>query len=209
MARMMPVSEPNDVAFVVLQGDPATSKSRLSAVLSPEQRMVLTRFCLQRITDLTELDTLYLLAENEQAANEGLRLAITPILQQGVDLNAAIRAIVTSSALKAYRCVTILPNDLPFLASLEAYRQRPTARISLVTPDSHLSGTNLLRVPTSVQDPIFAYGQDSFFHHIQGAKVRELAVEVTPCPSAFDIDTPEDLILAREIFPDSELWDLL
>ncbi|WP_298210470.1 hypothetical protein [Ferrimicrobium sp.] len=203
------MSEPNDVAFVVLQGDPATSKSRLSSVLSSPQRTALTRFCLHRITTLVNQNSLYLLAENQQAADEGHRFAITSILQEGDDLNAALRSFINSPALQGYRCVTILPNDLPFLATLEPYTLRPTQAVCFITPDSHLSGTNLLRIPTAAQDPIFAYGQNSFLHHAQGARARGLDVEVTPCPRALDIDTPDDLILAQETFPDSELWELL
>jgi 2-phospho-L-lactate guanylyltransferase len=205
----MAVSESNDVAFLILQGDPATSKSRLAAVLSPQQRMRLTRYCLNLITSLVGRNLIYLLAENATAAEEGMKLSIKPIHQEGCDLNTAIGAAMVASELSTYRCVTIIPNDLPFLSSLEAYMQRPTDDVCLITPDSHLTGTNLLRVPMSIADPTFSYGPNSFSQHIQIAKAKQMEVAVTPCANAFDIDTPEDLILAQEVFPNAELWNML
>jgi 2-phospho-L-lactate guanylyltransferase len=209
MARIVAVSESNDVAILVLQGDPRTSKSRLTSVLSPQQRLRLTRYCLSRITSLVDRNLVYLLAENSMAASEGHRLEIRSISQQGSDLNTAIAASLVTSELSLYRSVTIIPNDLPFLNSLEAYMQKPTGDVCLITPDSHLTGTNLLRVPRSMANPTFSYGPDSFFQHVRLARAKQLEVTVTPCSHAFDIDTPEDLTLAQEIFPNAELWSML
>jgi 2-phospho-L-lactate guanylyltransferase len=209
MARIVAVSASNDVAFLVLQGDPATSKSRLNTVLSPQQRIRLTRYCLSRITSLVDRNLIYLLAENSMAASEGHRLEIRSISQQGSDLNTAIAASLVTPELSRYHSVTIVPNDLPFLNSLEAYMQRPTDDVCLITPDSHLTGTNLLRVPRFMANPTFSYGPNSFFQHVRIAKAKQLEIAVTPCSHAFDIDTPEDLTLAQEAFPDAELWSML
>lgn len=203
------MSESNDVAFLVLQGDPVTSKSRLANVLSQQQRIRLTRYCLNLITSLVDPSLIYLLAENPLAADEARRLSITSIPQQGHDLNTAIGTAMASSELSAYNAVTVIPNDLPFLDSLETYFGYPTEGVCVITPDSHLAGTNLLRVPRLRVNHRFSYGLDSFFQHIRIAEEQGLKVAVTPCAHAFDIDTPEDLILAQEVFPDAELWSIL
>jgi 2-phospho-L-lactate guanylyltransferase len=198
----------NDVAYLVLQGDPATSKTRLRDVLSQDQRQRLTRYCLERVKQAVGTSDLYMLAENHAAAAEGTLLGIPALLQQGSELNEALTQAVTSTALGRYRAIAIIPNDLPFLTSLTTYETRPSPQC-LITPDAHLSGTNLLRVPTSMQAPRFAFGDNSFFSHLELAATAGLAIEVHPSSGAFDIDTANDLVLARETFPHAELWSIL
>jgi 2-phospho-L-lactate guanylyltransferase len=210
LARIVAVSDESfDVAYLVLQGDPATSKSRLSAMLSREQRQRLTRYCLERVRGIVGNDNLFMLAENRAAVSEGQLLDIKTIQQHGDDLNSALAAARSAPELCSYQAAIVIPNDLPFLVDLGAHQLGPFDRQCLITPDTHLSGTNLLRVPISFGQPIFSFGLNSFSNHVRAARAQELEVRVAPCPNAMDLDTPNDLILAQEIFPEAELWRLL
>jgi len=176
-------------------------KSRLSGVLSQDERTDLNR----RLLDHT-LDTLTAIPEIEQVlviSRDPAVLALArehgarTVQENGAPkLNVALtRATIV---VKNYniRGVLVIPADLPLLtpqdvqAMLEKASDPP---VVVVVPDRHRQGTNALLVcPVGLIQ--YDFGQDSFKRHCQRAMQAGARLEIIDLPSlALDMDLPEDL----------------
>jgi 2-phospho-L-lactate guanylyltransferase len=91
-----------------------------------------------------------------------------------------------------------MPADVPLLtaADVETIARVPTPPVPVVlVPNRDDLGTNALRLSPPHCLP-FAFGHDSFRHHLRLAAEHHLAVAVRRLPRlALDIDAPEDLAL--------------
>lgn len=91
-----------------------------------------------------------------------------------------------------------MPADVPLLsaADVESIARVPTPPVPVVlVPNRDDLGTNALRLSPPHCLP-FAFGHDSFQHHLRLAAEHHLAVVVRRLPRlALDIDAPEDLAL--------------
>lgn len=176
-------------------------KSRLSGVLSQDERADLNR----RLLDHT-LDTLTAIPEIEQVlviSRDPAVLALArehgarTVQENGAPkLNVALtRATIV---VKNYniRGVLVIPADLPLLtpqdvqAMLEKASDPP---VVVVVPDRHRQGTNALLVcPVGLIQ--YDFGPDSFKRHCQRAMQAGARLEIIDLPSlALDMDLPEDL----------------
>ncbi len=111
-------------------------------------------------------------------------------------LNAAVRAGVDAAASQGATRVVIVHADLPLAFRLpERLSLRGLAADeALIVPDRHLSGTNVLSLPTPLEFA-FHYGPGSFQLHCQEASRNHLnVVERRDQQLALDIDTPSDLL---------------
>jgi 2-phospho-L-lactate/phosphoenolpyruvate guanylyltransferase len=181
-------------------------KSRLGAVLDPEERYELVALLLREIV-ATAIATprvaeVLVISPDpdvlEIAAGAGAR----PLLQTSRGLNPALveaRAAITTDRL------LIVPGDLSALtaADLEAMLAAGDAAGSpsvVLAPDRHGRGTNaLLLDPPGVLDP--AFGGGSREGHAWLARTAGVPyVEVTGRPGLeHDLDMPEDLLLAEAL----------
>ena len=189
----------------------AESKSRLAPILSPQQRVTLSRWLLRRTLRLARAAVGQVLVVSRdrallaQARAEGawglaeIRSGLNPALTQAAGFAVA----------RGADAILVLPADLPCLtredlAALLALggievntppragtRPAPTA-VLVIAPCRHGTGTNalLLRPPDLVP---FSFGPDSFAAHCAAARAAGLEPRLCRRQGlAFDLDTPED-----------------
>ena len=113
-------------------------------------------------------------------------------------LNAAAAAGVAALAARDCRRAVIAHADLPFVRSFQPVAHDADRPIAVLVPCHRDDGTPVCAIPTDAEFE-FAYGPDSFRHHIAAAARAGLAVRVVRDPTlAFDVDTVDDLTeLAR------------
>lgn len=188
------------------------SKSRISHLLTGDERAELTSYLMGRTIDL--LDEVMEISRTLVVSRDPAALKIAR--QHGAstygetekqDLNLALtRASHIAGAQKA-NCVLVLPSDLPLLtvedielmvdASSPAVRDgnngyQFAGRYMVICTDKSNEGTNALLIcpPTGFS---FQYGPNSFRHHLAEAERLGMSRRVVHAPGIkFDLDTEED-----------------
>jgi 2-phospho-L-lactate/phosphoenolpyruvate guanylyltransferase len=181
-------------------------KSRLSGVLSQDERAVLNQYLLSHT-----LDTLKALPEIEQTlviSRDPAALALArehgarTVQENGTpQLNVALARATIVAKNYASRGVLIVPADLPLItpqdirSMLERAKEPP---VVVVAPDRHHTGTNALLVcPVGLIQ--YDFGVGSFQRHCERARLAGARLEICELPSlALDVDLPEDLALVSE-----------
>ena len=182
------------------------SKSRLSEVLTKEQRVELTReMLLNTLHELAEVpeiertlvvsvdSTVRALAQEHGA--EVIEERVPPSLNKALSQATAIASEMQAEA------VLILPADLPLLQSADARDLIARAHdppVVVVSPDRKRSGTNalLMAPPGRIK---YGFGPNSFERHIRSAEASGARVEIIELTNlGLDLDAPEDL----EIYQD-------
>ena len=179
------------------------SKSRLSGVLSPQERAGLSRDFLGHALDvLAKVSgvTQTLVVSRDPAA---LALAhsrqVRTVTESGApDLNTALRRATQVAVASRAQGVLILPTDLPFLTPEDVGQLITThgdGRQVAIAPDRHDDGTNaLFTAPPELFG--YAFGEHSFGKHLELARAAGARVRVCRLPGvALDVDGPEDLRL--------------
>ncbi len=189
-------------------------KSRLAAVLNPEERERLNRWLLQHVLQtLRQVPGLLhiLVISRDPGVLALARREGAQTLQESsaTTLNATLRRAVTFLRGRGMQRALILPADLPHLtpedveALLDALNRRPAEDTPLlvIAPDRHHMGTNALALDP-VENHEFAFGPGSFYKHIAAARQAGRFVHVVERPGlAYDLDQPEDLSLVAHVFP--------
>ncbi len=180
------------------------AKSRLGAVLDPEERRDLVEHLL-RGTVTAALATpgvveVLVVSPDPEVLALAEASGARPVLQQSRGLNPALheaRAVATGDRL------LVLPADLPGLtasdvASVIAAGDAAGSPSVVLAPDRHGRGTNaLLLDPPDAIDP--AFGGDSRAGHAWLAASADIAFVEVPGILDLDVDTPEDLLLAEAV----------
>lgn len=176
------------------------AKTRLAPILSPDERVALSRRLLQRVLGAIggrgdRCRALVIspdpaLAEVVEPA--GARL----LVQRGMGLNAGLEQARALALSEGVELLAVLHGDLPNLESddisaLVGAVQLPAG--VAIAPDRRWSGTNGLAMRPA--DAVaFRFGPGSFEAHQQAATAAGLPVTVVERPGlAFDLDTPADL----------------
>lgn len=187
------------------------AKSRLGAVLDAEERHDLVL----RLADATiraavatpGIAETLVITPDDTVRGLALTAGARPILQRSRGLNAGLREARAEALAAGATAVLILPIDLPQVSPaalgevVDALRDDAGPLVVLV-PDRHGRGTNtLLLAPPDVIEVCF--GGDSHAAHAAaaadvGARFLELGG-----PLAYDLDTPDDLLLAQAEQPES------
>lgn len=176
-------------------------KSRLSGVLSDDDRAELNQRLLLRTVDLLKLipefDEVLVVSRDPEALALARDHGARSLQEDGTPhLNVALqRATVVAKSYMA-ESVFILPADLPQItkedvaAMLEAGRQAP---VVVIAPDHHHEGTNALYInPAGLIE--YDFGAGSFERHSQSALEAGAELKVLELESlARDVDVPEDL----------------
>ena len=188
-------------AVVPVRGLPA-GKSRLAAVLRPDQRNRLVRAMLSDVVrmlrSVAAVESVTVLSRDAAAAREATRLG-ADFLQEPPGALGLNRAFVYAQTEHAEaEALLLVPADLPLVmrGDVEALLDALPQGRGVVVAQSRDGGTNglLLRPPTVIPP---MYGSGSAGRHVEAAEEAGVAVaRVEGERWALDIDTPEDLVLA-------------
>jgi len=190
--------------IVIIPVKSSRVKSRLSSVLSKEQRTEFSRSSLLDLLDV--LRTTGLLRRSTVVSSDRriLKLASekgTKVVEEEGDagVNEAVRRGL--AALEGDEDVLVLPSDLALLEPSELrrlLRLRSAELDVVISPSAAFNGTNALLFSSASGFPL-SYDDDSFWNHL--ASCGRLGLSVGVCCEKglmFDIDTPDDLkTLAR------------
>lgn len=181
------------------------AKSRLSPVLSPEQREALARVMLshtlQTLKQVQGVSDIFVITRDSAAValarDHGVKT-----LQEGSgtpSLVASLTAATQVAKVSRMGGVLIVASDIPFIQVNDLDTMIQMARKSLkpscvvIAPDRRFDGTNamLVRPPGAIP---YRYGVGSYGHHVEEARKVGADLIVYKSPTlALDIDVPADL----------------
>jgi len=182
-------------------------KSRLSEVLSPEERERLARELFEHVVSVLreapEVDEIAAVSDSEDAREHAERLGVLalsdppgrPGLARVVD--DALAELANRGATKAVVCMS----DLPELTSEDiAGVVRSLTEVDVVlVPDRLGEGTNVIALTPPTVLPSCLGHEDSLPRHLARAQEMDLTVIVQLSSGiAFDVDNPVDLTRFRE-----------
>lgn len=186
----------------------AGGKTRLAGALTPDSRAALTRRMLQRVVHAAlasgSVDTVLVISPDPAALTlaASLHPAVVALPQDPVTpgLNGAIFQGYRWAEWRRAGAYLVLFGDLPLLEADDVKNLVRRDAPLVIAPDRHGTGTNalLLRFGASDSDPVpfrFGFGPGSYAHHVDEAHRLGLEVAISLTPgTAFDLDTPEDLV---------------
>jgi 2-phospho-L-lactate guanylyltransferase len=181
------------------------SKSRLSGVLSVEERTHLSQELLTHTLDVLrevpEVEHTLVISRDSAALSVARDFGARTVQENGMpELNRAlIRATLVARGYGVSR-VLILPADLPLISRNDVEQLLSMAHdppVVVVAPDRHGRGTNaLISAPPGLIE--YDFGPDSFARHVARAEASGARLEICRLPSlALDVDMPEDLEILR------------
>lgn len=176
-------------------------KSRLSDVLSTDQRAELNQYLLENtirtLTDVPEIEHVLVVSRDPSALSIARDIGARTVQENGSPgLNLALTRATQVARTYETRGVLVVPADLPKLtaddihAMLEHIDDPP---VVVVAPDRDRLGTNALVVcPAGLIE--YDFGPRSFEKHCQQARDQNIRLEICELPSlALDLDEPDDL----------------
>jgi len=184
---------------------PHLAKSRLAAVLSPDDRRAwffeLAQRAISALKATRGVDRVAVITADEEVAAFARRLGAL-VLPEAVEAGTAQAFAAALEQLRphALRQVMMVAGDLPLVSSraLEVVVDAASRHEVVIVPDRFQAGTNVLACsPPNAIDPCF--GPDSYSRHLAAAH----AAKRTHCTLsldelAFDIDVPADLDHLRQ-----------
>lgn len=177
------------------------AKSRLAAVLSPEQREQLAESLFRRVVTVVksvpQVGGTLVISRDTRVLSIARDLGVNTVQESGApELNNALMR--ATQVVRGWRgqAVLILPADLPLIAADDVVNMISLGmedQSVVIATDQHEDGTNamLIRPPGLIP---YAYGVGSYQRHLDMA--REVGAHVTVYRSerlALDIDVPADL----------------
>jgi len=176
-------------------------KSRLSDVLSTDQRAELNQYLLENtirtLTDVPEIEHVLVVSRDPSALSIARDIGARTVQENGSPgLNLALTRATQVARTYETRGILVVPADLPKLTSedihamLEHIDDPP---VVVVAPDRERLGTNALVVcPAGLIE--YDFGPRSFEKHCQQARDQNIRLEICELPSlALDLDEPDDL----------------
>ncbi len=180
-------------------------KSRLSGILSVEERTKLNRNMLSNILtcvrNVSQIDYFIVISYDPTTLALARELGAKTVLESRItNLNRALRK--ATAAAKAFNStqVLILPADLPLInkVDLNSFIQlRGNPPEIIISSDYRQNGTNALLVnPIGALD--YDFGEWSYKKHIEQAEHKRLRIGISNIESfKYDLDIPEDLELLK------------
>ncbi len=182
-------------------------KSRLSGVLTEDQRTALNMYLLVHSVDTLkatpEIEQVLVVSRDPAALALAREHGARTVQENGApQLNVALTRATIVAKNYATNGVLIVPADLPLITpqdirSMLEFIQDPP--VVVVAPDRHHLGTNALLV-CPVGFIQYDFGPGSFQRHCERARQAGARLEICELPSlALDVDLPEDLHLASTL----------
>lgn len=182
-------------------------KSRLSKVLTEEQRTSLNQKMLKRtleiLSEIDEIDQVLVVSKDPDVLALAHSFKVKTLQENGQPgLNNALeKATAVANVYKA-NSILILPADLPILCSEDIKKFIHYSEESpevIIAPDRRNEGTNALIVkPTGAIH--YQFGENSYQKHLQEAKEKEIPIKTCDLDSIeLDLDLPEDLEYLRSV----------
>ncbi len=185
-----------------------TAKSRLSAVLTKDEREILSQQMLINTLDLLrevkEIERTLVVSRDTKALSIARKHGARTVTENGApELNNALARATVVAQQYDISGVLVIPADLPLMRvdDVEKLIGRATdPPVVVIAPDRHGRGTNaLLSSPPGLIE--YDFGTDSFERHVARAKAAGVRLVVCENPSiGLDVDLPEDLEYLREAF---------
>lgn len=189
------------------------SKSRLGEPLDGEERASLVLGLLRRTVraglEAARVSSVVVVSPDHETLDEAQKLGAKTLLQRSDGLNEGL-AEVRSALDGDLDALLVLPADLPevgatsidcLIDAADAASRAGSAAgggawpVVALVPDRHGSGTNALLVsPPDVIE--FCFGEQSRAAHEAAARRAGARFVELGGPLTFDVDTPEDLLLA-------------
>jgi 2-phospho-L-lactate/phosphoenolpyruvate guanylyltransferase len=177
------------------------AKTRLSAVLSPEEREALAITLFQRsvglLTSIRQFAGVLVVSRDPEALKMARLCGAQTLTETGQpELNHALRRASEVVMGLGATGIFIMPVDLPFVTAQDIEQMLYMGRFrktAVIAPDGKRDGTNSMYLTPPNLIPL-SYGEGSFARHMalaEGAGARALVYE-SPRLS-LDIDTPADL----------------
>ncbi|MFM7338105.1 MAG: 2-phospho-L-lactate guanylyltransferase [Actinomycetota bacterium] len=179
------------------------AKERLSDLLTPAERIALTKHCAEQVIRAAQKFETFVVCDDPQVAQWARERSAQVVWQPEVGLNLAVRAGVDFAKSRDKALAIISHSDLPLATNFAALLADQTddflASSITLAPDRHHDGTNVIVLPTNL-DFEFCYGKRSFDAHRRIAEKLGLQLRVIDDASfAVDIDTAEDLAFAQQL----------
>src|SRR5688500_18784101 len=187
------------------------AKSRLGAVLDAEERRALvTRLAettIRAAVATPGIAETIVITPDDEVRGLALAAGARPILQRSTGLNAGLREARDEVIAAGASAMLILPTDLPMIdpaalaAIVDLAADTPPPLVAIVA-DRHGRGTNalLLAPPDAIE---VCFGGDSHAAHAAAAAAAGARLIDLDGPLSYDLDTPDDLLLAQERAPES------
>ncbi len=182
-------------------------KSRLSGVLSDDERAILNRKFLERTLEILqkmpEVAQVLVVSRDPAALAIAREYSARTVLEDGnPNLNAALTRATLLARNYATRGVLVLPADLPLLTEEDLRDLFAFARHApcvVVSPDRHQDGTNALFMTSGGMIP-YSFGPGSFYRHCEAAQKAGARLEIAQNSHiGLDLDTPEDLRILKSL----------
>ncbi len=181
-------------------------KSRLSSVLSQEERATLNSrllaHTLDTLAEIPEIEHILVISRDQAALALARDHGARTVQENGApQLNLALARATIVAKSYATRGVLVVPADLPLITPEDVQVMLAHATdppVVVLAPDRHRQGTNALLVcPVGLID--YDFGPGSFQRHCARAEQAGARVEIVDLPSlALDVDLPEDLEMVSE-----------
>jgi len=178
-------------------------KSRLSKVISAEERADLNQYLLEHtiqvLSAIDEIENVLVISRDTEALALARDLGARTVQEYGSPvLNTALTRAVEIARSYGTCGILIIPADLPRLDAEDIQKilvHRKNPPVVVIAPDRKKEGTNALFI--SPPDLIeFKYGSGSFKKHSEAAKDAGARLEICDLASLeLDLDEPEDLAL--------------
>ena len=180
-------------------------KSRLSGILSVEEREKLNKDMLKRILNciqnIPEINFYIVVSYDPATLSIAREMGAKTVLESKMtNLNRALRKATAAARAYSATRVLILPADLPLIreSDIQQFIQlgEPSQGI-VISSDHKQNGTNALMVnPIGAID--YNFGEWSFRKHIEQAQRKKITVTVADIKNLkFDLDLPEDFLLLK------------
>jgi 2-phospho-L-lactate guanylyltransferase len=205
----MSPTPPTRIAAIVPVATFEDAKSRLGRTLDAEERQDLTERLLtttiRAALAVSRLDDVLVVSPDRDVLRRAAELGARTLRQRSRGLNAGLdeaRADVVAGGADA---LVVLPIDLAFISAgaiddiLEPLAG--AERVVALVTDRHGTGTNALALrPPDVIG--FSFGAGSRAAHRDATEVAGARFAGIDGPLAFDIDTPDDLVLVESMAPE-------
>jgi 2-phospho-L-lactate guanylyltransferase len=183
------------------------AKSRLSEVLTPEQREQLAFNLLARtvrlLLPLPQIQGVLVISRDTRALAMVRSLGAQTVQEGGTpELNNALLRATQVLRTRGAGAVLVVPSDIPLLSGEDIEKMVTLGRYQssvIIAPDRREEGTNLLLVRPPGLIP-YRFGLNSFTEHQRLAQEANASLAVYQSERAgLDLDTPDDLRWYRSL----------